>query len=257
VRRTALLASAAALCACSLIVNLGDLSSSSDAATDAPTNDAIAPDAGDFCGEGDAHIFCEDFDEDGGVWSTKLQPVTNGALLSVGRDDFVSPPASLRIDSDSSANAYLLATLPQPPPTDFACTLSVRVESIAPTAIVQTATISLYSTDPNVNDYSIFFQGNSSNGQLYEYEAMVDGAISGGPKALPYSIVDGSWHRVAIVVHLGAKTAAMTLDDGLTTTRTISPPPSITGASFTIGIDYAISQNGWTARFDDAFCDAL
>jgi hypothetical protein len=266
-RRAALIASAAALCACSLIVDLGNLSSSSDASMtdatiDAPLGDASTPDASsdalDFCAR-DAHVFCEDFDEDGGAWNAKLQPVNNGVTLTIGTDDFTSPPASLRTVADAAfQSGYLIAALPQPVLTDFVCTLSVRIEGVAVNGIVQTANISLFSSNPNVNDYSLFFQGDTVNGQLDEYEQMTDGAVTNIPKLLPYSVLDGKWHRIALAVHLGgAATAAMTLDDGLTTTMSITPPTPVTSASFTIGIDYSNASTGWTAHFDDAFCDKL
>lgn len=257
-RRAALMFSAAALCACSLVVGLDDLSSGSDAAASDVTSDVVVAFEAGVC-DG-VHLVCENFDEDGGAWSSKLQPVMNGATLAVGTDDFVSSPASLRIASDGGNNTagYLLATLPQPLPNDFECKLAVRVEGIPSGKLVQTANIGLYSTDPNVSTYSLFFQGDPLSGQLYEFELMADGGLNESPKALPYSVVDGKWHNVAIAVHLGAPaTAQMTLDDGLVTTRSISPPSTITGASFTIGIQYSNSLAGWTARIDDAFCNAL
>ena len=269
-RGVRVIVAASALSACSLVVDLTNLSSP-DASTDAAleTSTDAAPDAGD--GSTDAvveagprfctgtHLLCEDFDEDGGAWSDALKPQANNVTLTVVTNEFTSSPASLRIRPlSANASGGLIATFPTPLPTDFTCALSLRVESFPGGAIMQAAEVSIATSDPNVALYNVFLQADTGNTQLYEFEQVVDGGGVNSLKALPLAVLDGAWHRMTLTMHVASSPSA-TMDFGgnNSATKTLTPPSPITGFNFAIGIGFTNAASTWTAYFDDAVCDAL
>lgn len=266
-RRAALITSTAALAACSLVVDLSALSSpdaSIDAAPEAAldasadTTAEAATEAGPrFCTG--THLLCEDFDDDSGSWSDAVQPTANNVTLTVVTNDSTSKPASLRIvPLGAGASGGLVGVFPTPPPTDFTCALSMRIEGFPPGAIMQAAQLAVSTSDPNVIIYDVFFQADTQNAQLYEYENLIDGGGINSQKSLPFSILDGAWHRLTLTMHVASSpNAVMDLGGNSGATKTITPPSPITGFQFNIGIGFTNAAPNWTAYFDDAVCDAL
>jgi len=266
-QRAALIASVAALGACSLVVELDGLSSpdaSRDGASEASIDvaaDSLAEastEAGPrFCTG--KHLLCEDFDDDSGSWSDAVQPTANNVTLTVVTNESTSKPASLRIvPLGANASGGLVGVFPAPPPTDFTCAVSLRIEGFPPGAIMQAAQLAVSTSDPNVIIYDVFFQADTQNAQLYEYENLTDGGGVNSQKSLPFSILDGAWHRLTLTMHVASSpSAVMDLGDNNGTTKTLSPPSPITGFRYNIGIGFTNAATGWTAYFDDAVCDAL
>ena len=207
-----------------------------------------------------AHILCETFDEDGGSWASSWVVQSTAATVTVTQDEFVSPPASLRIAATASdARGILLWTFPSSP-TDFTCSVSLRVENFPSGYDSRFAPIFLYDIgDPSLADYELAFRGYDQSGSLDEHVETADGGWNDNDQALPYTVVDGAWHRVTIAVHLGASPkATLSLDGnaGVGASVALTPPASVSGLAFGIGVSYAGSSDGWTAYFDDAVCDA-
>ena len=206
-----------------------------------------------------AHILCEDFDEDGG-WASSWVVQSNAATMEIAHDDFVSPPASLRIVAGAAdARGVLLGTFPSAP-TDFTCSVSMRVENFPSGYDSRIAPIFLYDiADPSLVDYELAFRGYDQTGSVDEHVETADGGWNDNDRALPYTVVDGAWHRVSIAVHLGASPkATLSLDGhaGVGASVALTPPSPVSGVAVGIGVSYAGSSGGWTAHFDDAVCDA-
>ncbi len=237
---------------CSLVTDLDGLRGSGGA-------DA-APDAVASACSG--HILCESFDHDGG-WASSWVPQSSAATMEVATDDFVSPPASLRITSTGAdARAVLLGTFPSPLPTDFACSVSVRVEGFPAGHYNRVAPVVLYDiADPTLLDYEATFMGVDQSGYLDEHvESNGDAGWTDDGRPLPYSIVDGAWHRLTLTVHLGASPSAQLDLDGKTgigATKPLTPPSPVSGIAFAVGLASSNGgPSGWVAHFDDAVCDA-
>ncbi len=220
--------------------------------------DATIDGAGALCSGN--HILCETFDDGG--WAASWIMQSNQSTMDVVTDDFVSPPGSLRITAGvSDAHGILLGTFPSPV-TDFVCSVSVRVAGFPDGYYSRVSPVVLYDiNDPSLEDYEITFMGYNQNGYLDEHvESAGDAGWIDDSQTLPYTVVDGAWHRLTLTVHLGAPpTAEIHLDgnSGVGATKPLTPPASVSGVAFAIGISSSGSGGGWVAHFDDAVCDAL
>lgn len=246
---------ACALTACSLLTDLDGLRGGSgdgggDAGSDA---------SGSSCGG--QHIICDDFNSSASLSGS----VSNSATMEIATDTFISPPSSLRVTPTfKSAYGYVLRTFQTPLPTDFTCSVFMRVENYPDAYYSFLSPVLLYDVDDsNLVDYEVTYLGNNPNGFLDEHVELGDASPTDDGKQLPYPIGDGAWHRVTLKVHLGASPSAeLDLDDaGIGAMKSITPPSKITAIAFAVGLKSGGTEPqgspSWVAHFDDAVCDAL
>jgi hypothetical protein len=246
--------------------NLGALGSGSADAGKEPQDGetmgdslAASQDGGSPCAN--PHEFCEDFDEEGGAYSSRLGQSLAGATLAVRTDAFVSPPASLRVDpSTYTSSAYLVVTLSKSPlPSGIRCEEDLQVAGpLGNGDYVVVFQIDAVSSDPSVASYEVYAQTYSGEASITETSrSTADGGPGDiGSAGLPYTLADGRWHHVAMTMTLGATPNALVYVDGsLGATLALSPPQGVVAFRFEIGVDYAAASGKWDSHHDNAFCD--
>jgi hypothetical protein len=241
--------------ACALLTNLDDLRGGGTDGSSESNGEA----SGSPCGGG--HILCDDFNA-GTIASFWQKPTPTNANVEIANDTYVSAPSSLRVTSTGpNAFGYVLGTFPAPLPTDFVCSVSMRVENFPDKYFSFLSPVILYDTgDPNLQDYELTYLGNNPDGYLDEHTQYADAATANdSTKKLPYAVGDGTWHRVTLNVRRSSATVELDLDDaGIGATKSITPPSNPTGIAFVVGLKSGGTEDaGWVAHFDDAVCDKL
>lgn len=239
-----------AMSACSLLTNLDDLrGGTTDAGSDAGSDADKSCDAG-------GHIVCDDFNSSASLSGS--QPIFSA--MAITTDDYVSPPSSLVVSPvGPSAHGVVLRTFPTPLPTDFTCSVSMRVKNYPDNYFSFLSPVILYDVDdPSLIDYELTYVGNNPNGYLDEHVDTTD-ASTDDARVLPYPIGDDTWHRVTLTVHLASATVELDLDGkGIGATKSFTPPAKVTAIAFAIGLASGGTEPAsWVAHFDDAVCDAL
>lgn len=272
-RSHALLALAAALCGCSLLVSLDSLRSSDgggpDAEADAPVDandagaDSSAPSA--FCANVDAAnvVLCEDFDETDAAtfagWS---------AVGTVARDDvaWTSPPFSLttstpqQLDAAASAPAaHIRRTFAQPVSTvraSFAARID-QFDTLSSAAYLNQVTITSGGIDVQ---YRVVAYASQLN-----FQAHIPSGQDAATQSANFPLTmwtKGTWHHVVVDIDVAATPAALTVTvDGLVAVPDAGVAFAAFGAGQSMdvqaGIYYASTpENGWSVRVDDVLVQA-
>lgn len=233
--------------------------SADDAADDARERaDAPADALSGFCATHAEHFICLDFDDDAGA-ANAFGPI-DGATAVVARDQFRSPPASLRsVTAEASAprGNTMVFVVPmtagaagQPAVIDLE--LAVMIERAPADGFAQITAVRL----ANTTQYELDVQPSGAFVRASEdvHDAstrFTDYAFEAGAAM---TLHDGTWHDVTLHVDLvhGTLHAAI---DGAPLDGAFQAPPSVAGVALFLGATYDSSTSGVRMHIDDVLFD--
>lgn len=247
-----------ALSACSLLVNLEDLSGPADVVSDA----AGEAEAGSFCANKPPNrIFCADFDLQPylGNWEVALPDATGGITTST----WTSPPNAYLSESPATdaaeyppAQHLSRVQLPLPSPRAFTVGFSMYVSAVDPTLLAGFMIVEFDST-------SFHWELELSTQSSLLHELTDDGGVNG---IFPVEIqrLYGAWHRIELRFDAsdGGSGIVTLTADGQSVFQGAAAQPSqggpLTGSSLTMQLGVFPNygpESAVSAYYDDVFVD--
>ena len=279
-RRAAIIAALACLCACSLIVSTAGLAGdpqgpvdregglgNSDGPTDSMPSTPEAGDGSSFDAEGGKsspcgvpHLFCDDFDDGpldpGARWTTTT---SEAGPLGFDMGLFTSSPRSLRMQVQPGAGVRRTEIRKALPSTPASLRIDLDMRSDGPSTSTydeyDPIEIGLYPPPAGTTYHAITIAMNPGGAALTYYSNLPDGAVPF--RVRPFTFPFRRWVHVTINATFTTSRPRTTLAlDGIEVADVTLDGTTLTRADVALGAPYTKDAKvSWTFLFDNLVAD--